>query len=193
MMRDILLRADTADLQSIHTALAREFASPGKPRAYLFSPTPLPDGGFGAWVRICDENESRGREVPPPEVGAESDFILRAFAAGKGPGGKKRAFPAAPEFDKSRHAWLARQGEAHGFAVARANFAVENAAIRRPAGVFGFNVTVYGGRLKVTDADKFQAALRDGIGTRRGYGCGMLLLLPDADKPVHPNNKRKTP
>ena len=192
-MRDILLSADTPDLQSIHMALAREFLSAGQRRAYLFSPTLLPDGSFGAWVRIDGENESRGREVVIPKPEGESDFILRAFAAGKAPDRKKRAFPATPEFDAAREAWLARQGRAHGFAVVRSNFMVENAAVRRPAGAFGFNVTVYGGRLKVTDADKFQSAMQHGIGTRRGYGCGMLLLLPDPGQSVYSTNERKTP
>ena len=194
MMRDILLRAATRDLQSVHTALAEAFLAPGRRRDFLFSPTPLPDGNFGAWVRSNDPAETRGREVVVPEVGAESDFILRAFAAGKGPDGKKRGFPAAPKFDPARTKWLERQGGVHGFAVVRATFTVEGATIRRPAGIFGFNVTVFAGRLKVADAVKFQAALRDGIGTRRGYGCGMLIPLPDgADSGPNQPTKRSAP
>ena len=201
MMRDILLRAATRDLQSVHTALAEAFLAPGRRRDFLFSPTPLPGGNFGAWVRINDPAETRGREVVVPEVGAESDFILRAFAAGKGPDGKKRGFPAAPKFDAARTKWLERQGGAHGFAVVRATFTVEGATVRRPAGIFGFNVTIFAGRLKVADAVKFQTALQNGIGTRRGYGCGMLIPLPDgganseSNHPTRPNqpDKRRTP
>ena len=179
-MRDLLVRLATPDIQTVHAALAREFA-PGRRREFLFSPTPLPDGTFGAWVRINDSAETRGREVVVPAEGGESDFILRAFAAGKGPDGKKRAFPAAPEFDAKRDEWLARQGNTRGFAVVRARFKVEGATVRRPAGIFGFNVAVFAGRLRVTDVVKFRRALREGIGTRRGYGCGMLVLLPDTE------------
>lgn len=177
-MRDLLVRMATPDIQAIHTALADEFLAAGHQRDFLFSPTPLPGGGFGAWVRINDPAETRGREVSVPPVGAESDFILRAFAAGKLEG-KKRAYPVAPEFDDARMQWLARRGAANGFATTRVYCNVEGATIHRPQGTFGFNVTVYSGRLRVTDADSFQAALRNGIGTRRGYGCGMLILLPD--------------
>ena len=192
-MRDILFRAATRDLQALHTALADAFLAPGHQRDFLFSPTPLPGGEFGAWVRINDPAETRGREVVVPDVGAEADFLLRAFAAGKGPDGKKRAFPAAPKFDAARRAWLARQGDARGFAVVRAAFTLESAAIRRQAGTFGFNVAVFTGRLKVTDAAKFESALRDGVGTRRGYGCGMLMLFPDGGVNSQPQHDRRTP
>ena len=174
-MRDILLRVKTRDLQAVHEALAREFLERGERREYLFSPAELPNGEFGAWVRVNNEDDSRGREVDIPAAGDEMEFLLRAFAAGKGPDGKKRAFPAATKFDSARSQWLARQGAAHGFSIVREDFAVENVAVRRSAGIFGFNATVFSGRLKVTDAAKFENALRTGIGTRRGYGCGMLL------------------
>ena len=189
-MRDILLRVNTRDLQAVHAALAREFA-PGRRREFLFSPTPLPDGTFGAWVRTNDSAETRGREVVVPAEGGESDFVLRAFAAGKWKN-KKRAYPAAPKFDAARTEWLARQAGVRGFAVVRARCAVESATVRRPAGIFGFNVAVFNGRLKVTDAAKFESALRNGIGTRRGYGCGMLILLPDGGKAASDSARIKT-
>ena len=195
MMRDFFVRAKTGDLHAVHSALADELLAPGRRRDFLFSPVRLPDGGLGAWVRISAPGETRGRLVDIPQAGGEADFIFRAFAAGKGRDGKKRAFPAAPKFDANRRAWLERQGERHGFSVVRASFTLENAAIRRPAGEFGFNVTVFSGRLKVTDAEKFESALREGIGTRRGYGCGMLLLIPDSAAPPEsnqPKTKRRT-
>ena len=177
-MRDLLVRLGTTDLHKVHSDLARKFLAPGRRREYLFAPAELPDGSCGAWVRT--EDDPRGREVVVPAVGEESDFVLRAFAAGKGPDGKKRGFPAAPKFDAARMEWLARQGEARGFAVVRASFALECATVNRPGATFGFNVTVFAGRLKVTDAEKFKDALRNGVGTRRGYGCGMLILRPDS-------------
>ena len=179
-MRDILLRAQTPDVQTIHTALAEKFLAPGHQRDFLFSPTILPDGGFGAWVRIGEKGGTQGREVNILPNGSESDFLLRAFAAGRF-GGKKRSFPVSPKFDDARIEWLKRQGETHGFSVIRASFTLENVAIGRSSGEFGFNVTIFSGRLKVNDAAKFESALRDGIGTRRGYGCGMLLLFPDGE------------
>lgn len=186
-MRDFFVRTKTGDLQAIHTALADEFLAPGHQRDFLYSPVRLPDGGFGAHVRISAPGEARGRTVSMPPAGGEAEFMLRAFAAGKTPDGKKRAFPAAPRFDAARHAWLERQGERHGFAVIGVSFTLENASVRRPAGDFGFNVTVFSGRLKVTDSARLESALREGIGTRRGYGCGMLILIPDSGAASRPN------
>ena len=95
-MRDFFVRAKTGDLHAVHSALADELLAPGRRRDFLFSPVRLPDGGLGAWVRISAPDETRGRLVDIPQAGEEADFIFRAFAAGKGRDGKKRAFPAAP-------------------------------------------------------------------------------------------------
>nr|WP_246421854.1 type I-E CRISPR-associated protein Cas6/Cse3/CasE [Nocardiopsis mwathae] len=41
----------------------------------------------------------------------------------------------------------------------------------------------YDGRLIVTDPAAFTAALKEGIGRAKAYGCGLLSLAPDRPRP----------
>ena len=50
--------------------------------------------------------------------------------------------------------------------------------ITKDESAFGMNLTTYEGRLRVTDAETFNAALRGGIGQGRAYGAGLLIINP---------------
>lgn len=89
-------------------------------------------------------------------------------------------------------AWLARKGAQHGFIVLSVRAASGAAAIpdvrirpggkvvgRRPAGApMTFAAVTFEGRLRVTDADRFRAALAAGIGPGKAYGFGLLSIAP---------------
>ena len=40
------------------------------------------------------------------------------------------------------------------------------------------STTMYDGALTVTDADRMRAALCQGIGRAKGFGCGLLTVAP---------------
>jgi CRISPR system Cascade subunit CasE len=76
-------------------------------------------------------------------------------------------------------AWLARQGEAHGFApMGDADVdGYDSLRIPRAAGkpaVFG--VLDISGVLEVQDPDRFLTQLIQGFGRARAFGCGLMLI-----------------
>ena len=88
-MRDILLRVKTRDLQAVHEALAREFLERGERREYLFSPAELPDGEFGAWVRVNNEDDSRGPRSGHPRRWRRNGVFPARLCRRKGAGRKE--------------------------------------------------------------------------------------------------------
>ena len=83
-------------------------------------------------------------------------------------------------------AWLDRKGHQHGFqlvSVKSAAAVTDVKVARRGKSVGrkennGTSLTIFSvqfdGRLEVRDRDLFQAALRQGIGPGKAYGCGLL-------------------
>ena len=100
--------------------------------------------------------------------------------------------------EEARLAWLKRKGEAAGFQllaatisggiedprqssfdVARADPAAALAGVRqqdRTRDQLTFETCLFEGILEVTSADALRAALRDGIGPGKAFGCGLLSL-----------------
>jgi len=77
-------------------------------------------------------------------------------------------------------AWLARQGEAYGFA-SNGDAAVDGyEQVRIPRDKRGKPITFgrldISGVLEVRDPDRFLAALASGFGRARAYGCGLMLI-----------------
>lgn len=99
-------------------------------------------------------------------------------------------------------AWLARQGERGGFAphtvevlgrdpdggevlvtlVADVRVTsdpwVQGHSWARTAPDLTLGAVRYEGRLRITDADRFRATLRDGVGRGKAFGFGLLSVLP---------------
>ena len=88
------------------------------------------------------------------------------------------------KWDGKRHAifdddrlieWLRRKGEAHGFAVDP-----RHVRIVKPGKAYGkrgrqtWHVVQFDGLLEVVGAEAFASALRDGIGSAKAFGCGLL-------------------
>ena len=113
-------------------------------------------------------------QLAEPKVGDIRVFQLRASVSQKTRG--KRSYYPVTDW-RSRHAWLQRQGERHGFALLTVNCNAVFAKVEKTGKTFTVDQTDFTGALKVTDAGKFASALRTGIGsTARAFGFGLLLI-----------------
>lgn len=82
--------------------------------------------------------------------------------------------------------WLVSRAEAHGFELpldANEKPAVivsqrNREVFRRGSDEVTLSTAVYDGALTVTDADLMRAALCQGIGRAKGFGCGLLTIAP---------------
>ena len=91
--------------------------------------------------------------------------------------------------DEDRIKWLERKGEEIGFRLADVSVApIPNVASVQQGMLKGwhpdsdkpmtFGSVVFEGVLQVTDVEKFQGALKTGIGTGKAYGFGLLSVAP---------------
>ena len=76
--------------------------------------------------------------------------------------------------------WLNRKGEQHGFSVRDNDVVIDNNR-EYPVKATGkanyvLRTLDFGGKLKVTDVDKFKVALFKGIGPSKAFGCGLMLV-----------------
>lgn len=130
-----------------------------------------------------------GRRFAFRIVGNPTRTIARADAPPR-PDGKRpqgRNVPLRKSEDQIR--WLVRQAERCGFAIPTgANGQPDvtpspcpTSIGRRRTGDSG-PITIepvrFEGHLIVTDSSAFSAAIRDGIGRSKAYGCGMISLAP---------------
>lgn len=91
---------------------------------------------------------------------------------------RERAAQRRAVIEEAGRAWLARQGEQHGFAPDE--FAVDGyETFRVPRGQAGpvtYGRLDFEGRLTVRDPDQFLARLVAGFGRARAFGCGLMLI-----------------
>ena len=118
-----------------------------------------------------------GNEATPVESPQTDDvrvFQLRASVSKKTQG-RRSYFPVADWH--SRHAWLARQGERLGFELLTVNCTAKFFKVEKTGKSFTVDHTDFAGALKVTDAEKFAMALKNGVGgTSRAFGFGLLII-----------------
>lgn len=190
-------RRDLADAYEMHRTLARAFVadSSSPPRRFLWrlersgyaapsstllvqSEQPanwsILEGAQGYAVQVLGNKPvDLDRLI---EVGVHYRFRLLAnptvTRAGKRYGLTK---------EDEQLAWLARQGEKHGFAV-RACMRSCNERIRVRQGKTGHGITLhsvlYEGLLETTDATGFRHAVSDGLGHGKALGLGLVSLAP---------------
>jgi len=114
----------------------------------------------------------------PPRVTADGDIVgfeLRACVSRK----RKGRHVYYPTTDwRSRHAWLHKQGECHGFEPLTINCISKQAKIDNGKGrSFTVDQTDFVGILRVTDHAKFEKAIANGVGsTGKTFGFGMLVI-----------------
>jgi CRISPR system Cascade subunit CasE len=82
--------------------------------------------------------------------------------------------------------WIQRKGQIHGFRVLETYTSPDVPDVRitrgekthgrKPGKYLSFGAITFNGRLEVTDADGFRAALIQGIGSGRAFGFGLLSI-----------------
>jgi len=116
---------------------------------------------------VIDGNERFRRMVKPEDHRLLLEMALKAC------------------FDKSLEHWLTQKGERHGFEVIQATederpvFSAEGYMqhrLPRKGENVGYSSVDFEGKVRVTDAGKFRAALLLGIGRAKGFGCGLMLV-----------------
>jgi CRISPR system Cascade subunit CasE len=111
--------------------------------------------------------------------------LLIENRAGKERGKRVEIFREEEQLD-----WLRRKGEQHGFRLlaARVNPNVVNARANPEGKVIGwrersqppmkFGSVLFEGELEISDPENFKGALRNGIGSGKAYGFGLLSIAP---------------
>ena len=157
------------DTYQIHRSLEASFG-PRKEVHYLWTRNPIAGGS------LCVVRYRDGYKPPVLSEGDQWLFRLHGMVTQKSfKDGKQRVFRRAHH--APRYEWLMRRGEEHGFEVIAANVDVARDHVDKPARPFFLDVSRFTGCLKVTNASAFTDALRNGIGSGRAFGCGMLQLL----------------
>jgi hypothetical protein len=102
-------------------------------------------------------------------------FELRACVSRKIKG--RHVYYPTPDW-RSRHAWLHKQGERHGFEPLTISCQSDQAKIDNEQGrAFTVDRTDFVGVLRVTESADFEKAVANGVGsTAKAFGFGMLVL-----------------
>jgi CRISPR system Cascade subunit CasE len=113
------------------------------------------------------------------ETGDAFAFRLRACPRREAGSGQSKHVPVAERTRTQRVvqgpealAWLARQGVRHGFRIE----GVQGIDEHSERGRLFLMGTRFDGRLHVTDAAAFRAALRAGVGPQKAYGYGLVTI-----------------
>ena len=137
----------------------------GKPASWF-------DEGERLRVRTLESLATAAQPARTFTAGQIVGFQLKA-SCGKKIKGKHRYFHTADW--RSRHEWLKRKGELHGFEVLTVHCRAEQERINAGIRVFTVDATSFTGVLKVTDLEKFNAVLISGIGsTAKAFGFGFI-------------------
>lgn len=94
--------------------------------------------------------------------------------------------------EEDQRAWLEKKGEQHGFRVVRVTIIpeglkkayqpVEEGAEGSPHRQLTHLAVRFDGLLQVTDPERFREAIQKGIGSAKGFGFGLLSVLPVAKR-----------
>lgn len=98
----------------------------------------------------------------------------KRLSSGKGnkPGPRRALYE-----EKEQCAWLRRKGEANGFSLLDVQISHDQKQTGHQKNITLYTVQ-FNGRLQITDLEKFNTALRHGIGPAKAFGCGLLSLAP---------------
>jgi CRISPR-associated protein Cas6/Cse3/CasE subtype I-E len=111
------------------------------------------------------------RTIAPGDI---IGFELRA-CVGKKVKGRHRYFRTSDW--RSRHEWLEQRGAAHGFSIITVHCTAEMLTVATGNRRFTVDQTDFTGVLKVTDVDRFNNAVANGVGNKaKAFGFGMLVI-----------------
>lgn len=161
-----------------------DYVVPKPPRAHGYALHRMAEGltgggrplftDFGDHMLLRTDKPIKAEQRPIRVVGQGHivGFELRACVGTKVKG-KHRYFPQGDW--RSRHEWLARQGERHGFEVITVHCTASIATVKKDERQFTIDQSDFTGVLKVTDEIKFRLAMHTGIGSKaRAFGFGMI-------------------
>jgi CRISPR-associated protein Cas6/Cse3/CasE subtype I-E len=132
------------------------------------------DCGDHMLLRTDKALEAAARPTRTVSTGDIVGFELRA-CVGKKVKGKHRYFRTSDW--KSRHEWLDRQGQVHGFGVITVHCTAQIVPVDAGERKFTIDQTDFTGVLKVTDVELFNRAIANGIGNKaKAFGFGMLVI-----------------
>jgi CRISPR system Cascade subunit CasE len=113
-------------------------------------------------------------------AGFTLNYSLRAAPdkAVRPEGSRARGKRVALKTEEERLAWMQRQGERHGFRVHWVReLAHRHMRDTKPTGdVIAINYSDFFGLLEVVDPDVFENAIRNGIGSGKAWGLGLLRI-----------------
>lgn len=162
----------------------------GRPLVFTLSERP-PEDASGLWsistkafepdLRVEDRlafclraNPTIRRKEPGAKAGERCDAVYDQRRRDKAAGVERTVQEVAQEVGER---WLARKGGDHGFQLR--HVAVDGYEVHRFAKK-GATLSVatcdFEGVLEVTDVAVFRETLRRGIGSAKGFGCGLLLV-----------------
>lgn len=79
--------------------------------------------------------------------------------------------------EEAQQDWLHRKANQHGFRIENVYLSQSDRFQNRQNQLTLYTIQ-YDGILQITDLDLFQLALQNGIGSGKGFGCGLLSLAP---------------
>ncbi|MFF0146547.1 CRISPR system Cascade subunit CasE [Amycolatopsis sulphurea] len=157
-------------------------------------------GGFVQYVQSHTEpdwNTLAGGHLVKPAETRSLQPVLDAVTAGRCLTFRMVANPTRCDGQTRKHIpyrqpddqldWLVRKGERHGFVIPGAAGGRPDVAVTVVPTITGrknakTKITVeavrFDGRLVVTDVGAFTAALVNGVGRAKAYGCGLISVAP---------------
>ena len=144
---------------------------------------PLLSVGQGRYLQAAVDRPKK-IDFTLPQGGAYRFRLLANPTIKKRRDGKKHSNRIPLVHEKDQIDWLCKKSTLHGFHLRQFDISDNERLtdwIHRDQSMT-HKVTIqtvrYEGVLQVTDADKFNAAWRSGIGPAKAFGCGLLSLAP---------------
>ena len=131
---------------------------------------------MGTYLLVRSEKAltEHGVQVPDVTLGEVRAFELRV-SCGKKVKGQHRYFPL-DDWQK-RHEWLRTKAPAIGIDVLTVNCTACRVKITKKSRIFHIDQTDFTGILRVTDKEKFQLAIANGVGsTGKSFGHCLLVI-----------------
>ena len=162
--------------------LYRLYCGRGVCCVYIYSSAPVKHERLLPNMELIGERDVT-RWLESLSEGQSQSFDLLAWPSKKVSDGiAKNSRRRVLRTEEERLAWLARKAEQNGFELINVRELESAQQPGRHDEEHGGRMYVdsyhYQGEMRITDAAKFRAAVRSGIGPGKAYGLGMLLLKP---------------
>lgn len=193
VLNDRGIQAALADCQKMHQLVTSFFGTDrkssnilyrvrmdcGQYAIYLYSDTPIDASKIPHPMTLIGQ-KNISSWADGMQEGVTKHFDLLALPTKKVPSeGRKNSQRRVLKTTQERLEWMQRKAEQFGFQFLAVNELEHVRQIGKHLSASGrmyFDGYRYQGILQITDAEKFQDALRFGIGAGKAYGFGMLLL-----------------